>query len=136
MFRKYATAGLLAAAVLIPALAQAATGYVSSRTRMRAGPDNGYPAVATVRRGEGVEIHACLADRSWCDVGYHGERGWLPARNIMGESVRGRVPVATINRGLDTTRFNLDAYWDTYYNGRFDRRRGHWQGYWHKHRRD
>ena len=103
---------------------------------MRAGPDSGYPTVAVVHRGEGVTIHGCLQDRSWCDVGFEGQRGWLPAQSIMGETVRGRVPVSTMDRDFGTERFNLDGYWDTYYNGRFDQRRGHWQDYWHQRDRD
>jgi uncharacterized protein YraI len=122
--------------MLIPAAASAATGYVSGRTKMRAGPDSGYPTVATIRRGEGVTIHGCLSNRSWCDVGFKGERGWLPADSILGKTVRGRVPVATMDSGVNTMRFNLDEYWDTNYHGRFDKKRGDWQNYYRDHNRD
>jgi uncharacterized protein YraI len=103
---------------------------------MRAGPDVGYPMVMVVQRNEMVDIHGCLPNHAWCDVGIHGERGWLPAKAILSDSIRGRVPVATYNQGIPTRRFNLDEYWDSHYNGRFDRRRGHWQDYWHQRDRD
>ena len=135
MLRKAFAIGVIAAITLAPVAASAATGYVEGRVKMHAGPDEGYPTVAVVRRGEGVEIHGCLDDRSWCDVGFNGQRGWLPAQSIMGETVRGRVPVATMENGPATLRFNLDEYWDTNYNGRYDRNRGHWQDYYHQHDR-
>jgi uncharacterized protein YraI len=138
MSRKSVALGaLVIAAVVAPSLAFASSGYVSSRTAMRAGPDNGYPTVAVVRKGEGVELHACLSDWSWCDVGFNGQRGWLRADKIMGETVSGRVPVARAGRdlGIETRGYNLDQYWDTHYNGRFDSRRGHWQVYYKDHAR-
>jgi len=132
--RRFLAMGLLAAAAaLTPTLAEAATGYLSGRTKMRAGPDHGYPTVAVIRRGEGVVIHGCLADKSWCDVSFEGERGWMPTDKLMDETVKGRVPVVS-PRGrqtFGTVHFNLDQYWDTYYHGRFDNRRGDWQRYWH-----
>jgi uncharacterized protein YraI len=127
-------------AALFPAVVLAdapATGYVGGRTKIYAGPDTGYPVVSMVRRGEGVEIHGCLSDRSWCDVGFMHTRGWMSGRSILGDSVRGRVPVSTMdNSNYGDTRFNLDEYWDTHYNGRYDNRRSHWQDYWHQRDRD
>lgn len=136
--RKSLAIGIIFAAVLLPTMASAApaTGYVGSRTKIFAGPDAGYPVVSVVRSGEGVEIHGCLADRSWCDVGFMHTRGWMRARALLADSIRGRIPVSTADGDYGTTRFNLDEYWDTHYNGRFDRRRGHWQDYYHRRDRD
>jgi uncharacterized protein YraI len=127
----------VASVLLASAAASAATGYVSGRTKMRAGPDNGYPVVDTIRRGEGLTLHGCLSDWSWCDVGYRGARGWVPANRILGETVSGRVPVVSNGPsiGVSILGFNLDQYWDTYYNGRFDRKRGQWQKYYREHHR-
>jgi uncharacterized protein YraI len=118
---------------LTPTLAFGATGYISARVTMHAGPDPGYPAVRVIHKGEGVEIHGCLADWTWCDVGFNGDRGWLEANKILGESVSGRVPILSAGRdmGIGVVGYNLDEYWDTHYHGRFDRERGRWQSYYH-----
>src|SRR5436305_1271790 len=115
MFPKSLAMCALVASILVPAAASAAPGYVANSTKMRAGPDMGFPAVAMLRRGADVEIHGCLANRSWCDVEFRGDRGWLPANALLGESTRGREPVTTMNIDLGTQRFNLDEYWDTNY---------------------
>jgi len=137
MSRKRFAISLFVASLLVPALASAATGYVSGRTNMRAGPDTGYPVVDTVRRGEGVVLHGCLRDWSWCDVGFRGNRGWMIGSRILGETVSGRVPVVANGSrlGINVLGFHLDEYWDTNYNGRFDNKRGNWQTYYRDHHR-
>ena len=134
MLRKSIVIGaFVTSAVVSSTAALGASGYVSSRTVMRAGPDSGYPVVAQVRRGEGVELHSCLPDWTWCDVGFEGQRGWLRADKILGETVSGRVPITQSGPriGIEISGYNLDQYWDTNYNGRFDQDRGRWQSYYH-----
>lgn len=137
MPKKMGPSIILAALMVWAANASAATGYLDEPARMRAGPDRAYPVVDVIRPGEGVEIHSCLSDWSWCDVGFEDQRGWIRADKIEAESVDGRVPIVGRGEdlGIETRNYNLDEYWDTYYNGRFDNDRARWQYYYRRHHR-
>jgi Bacterial SH3 domain len=55
-----------------PAAAQIAR--VVSAVNMRAGPSNDQAVLATIPRHSPVEVIAC---RSWCEVTFAGQRGWV-----------------------------------------------------------
>src|SRR4051812_32464657 len=94
---KYAIGGLILAAGFVPALASAETSaYVAGSTELHAGPAFDYPTVDVVREGEGVVVHGCLRDFSWCDVGYRGDRGWIAADNLQAEFDSRRQPIVSV----------------------------------------
>jgi uncharacterized protein YraI len=113
-------------------LASAATAYVQGTVRMRAGPDDGYPLVRKIRSGNGLVVHGCLSDWSWCDAEFSGDRGWVPGDQLIRKTIEGRIPIirAGAEVGIGQMNFNLDEYWDTHYNGRYDQDRGRWQSYY------
>jgi len=50
--------------------------------------------VGTIQRGTRVEVFACLADGSWCQVGLpDGERGWCAGPSLRQLAVAEAVPV-------------------------------------------
>ncbi|HEU01784.1 MAG TPA: SH3 domain-containing protein, partial [Aurantimonas coralicida] len=70
--------GLLAVvgSFALPATADAAARAIATAdVNLRAGPSTRYPAVDVVGGGDRVRVYGCLENRSWCDVGYDGQRG-------------------------------------------------------------
>jgi uncharacterized protein YraI len=51
--------------------------------KLRAGPGNGQPVVATISRGTSVEVINC---RAWCEVIFAGQRGWVYKSYLGGSS--------------------------------------------------
>ncbi len=73
----------LVAAIAAPGLAQAAANAIATAdVNLRAGPSTGYPVVDVVDGGNNVTVYGCLEDGSWCDVSYHGARGWISANYL------------------------------------------------------
>lgn len=118
--------GLLAA----PAIASAETAYTNAAVNLRAGPDAGYPRIATLRAGQRVEIHGCINDWSWCDISVGRERGWVSA-GYLGSDYRGRRVAVSgygTQMGLPVLGFVLGTYWDSHYRGRsWYSQRSHWE---------
>jgi Bacterial SH3 domain len=54
-----------------------------SDVKLRAGPGNGQPVVATISRGTSVEVINC---RAWCEVIFAGQRGWVYKSYLGGSS--------------------------------------------------
>ncbi|MEN3976639.1 hypothetical protein [Emcibacter sp. SYSU 3D8] len=139
MFRKsIAAAVLVAGAALVPAAAQAATGFTVERTELFAGPDYDYPTIRHIADNRRVEIFGCLNDWSFCDVGYRSERGWVNGRDIVVDyrSRRVRLVDAGPYVGIGFLSFSFGNYWDNHYRGRpFYRERGRWERHYHDHYR-
>ena len=135
MFRKsIAAAVLVAGAALVPAAAQAATGFTTQPTQLRAGPDYDYPTIRMINPDRRVEIFGCLNDWSFCDVGYRSDRGWVDARDVVVDyrSRRTRLIDAGPYVGIGFLSFSFGNYWDNYYRGRpFYRERGRWERHYH-----
>ncbi len=135
MFRKsIAAAVLVAGAALVPAAAQAATGFTTQPTQLRAGPDYDYPTIRMINPDRRVEIFGCLNDWSFCDVGYRSDRGWVDARDVAVDyrSRRTRLIDAGPYVGIGFLSFSFGNYWDNYYRGRpFYRERGRWERHYH-----
>lgn len=110
----------LIGALMVPAVASAATAIATTNVNLRAGPSTSYPVVDVVRGGGAVNVHGCLSNRSWCDVTYQGYRGWMSSNYLAqargGQRYTGprfveqaRPPVIT---------FSFGNYWDRHYSGR------------------
>jgi uncharacterized protein YraI len=75
-------AGALAAALVIPAAAQAAWyGVAATTVNLRLGPGTGYGRVAVVPAGARLTVFQC---GGWCQVRFAGMTGWINARYVAG----------------------------------------------------
>jgi uncharacterized protein YraI len=103
-----------------PAVASAASAYVTNPVNIFAGPGNDYPLVASLAPGVRVNVQGCLSDYSWCDVTFSGNRGWVYAGELAYPYRSGRVPIVEYGPrlGLPVISFSLGNYWDHYYRGR------------------
>lgn len=129
-----AAAAALAAIVLAPGLASAATGYVTTDLNVRAGPSTSYPAITVFPGGARVDVIGCTSGPGWCDVRAGGVRGWVSAHylDLSYGSRRVHAPRYIGRVGVPTVTFSIGAYWDDHYRGRsfyrdrdrFDRRDG------------
>jgi uncharacterized protein YraI len=124
-----ATLSLTAASLALPALAQAAEGYVTGNVNLRAGPDPGYPRIALIRAGTYVDVLGCTEGWEWCDVIVYGDRGWV-AGNYVEYEYRDRpvlLPAYGAQIGVPIITFVIGNYWDSHYRGRpFYRERDRW----------
>lgn len=91
--------------------------YAGRGTMMRAGPETGYPQVRRIQQGQQLRLYGCLGDRSWCDVGYGSDRGWIPGPDLYAEYGGRRDSVVNLygNFGLGNLTFSIGNYWDNYY---------------------
>lgn len=99
---------------------QSPPGVTVRTTSMRAGPEGGYPLVRSVARGNRVNIYGCLDDRSWCDVSYGNDRGWVTGSDLAAE-YQGRqenVVAFSGNFGIGTLTFSFGDYWENNYRQR------------------
>ena len=81
-----------------------------TNVNLRAGPATSYPVIRVVPKGAKLVAVGCLADHSWCDVRFAGDRGWLAASYI----VLANGAVVTPAARLRVVNFN-QAYWRKYY---------------------
>ena len=120
------TATLGTLAMLLPAVAEARPGVVRNSGLLRAGPDNSFPAIRNLRKGQRVEVFGCLQRRSWCDIQVRSTRGWYPGNRLSLYTGRRYVRVTDPGvSGLVILSFVLQDYWGHHYNDRqwfYDRR--------------
>lgn len=122
-----AAAVVLGASVMLAAPASAIPGYATPRLEIKAGPDDDYPTVATVRYDSPLEINGCLRNWSWCDVTTRRGRGWVQGRDIQAQRDGRRVEYGA-PWGVPQFQFNFDTYWDKNYRGQqFYRQRDRWE---------
>ena len=127
--RKYVLVAAIVAAALpvSPAMARQMNGYTVRWTTMRAGPDDNYPMVQRLRSNAAVIVYGCLSDRSWCDVSYRYDRGWISGDDIVVnyQGQRRRIMPAM---GIGVLSFVFGSYWDSHYRSRpFYSERPRWE---------
>lgn len=130
---------LLAGALLVPGAASAASAFATGNVNLRAGPSTAYPAVNVVGAGEDVHVFGCLSNRSWCDVDYYGQRGWMSSNYLAfegrGQRYTGTRVVEIIR--APTVTFEVGSYWDDHYRDRsFYRERAGYDRDWRDDRRE
>jgi uncharacterized protein YraI len=121
---KFATA-IAAACLCAATFAHAGDGYVTGDVDLRAGPDPGYPTIATLNAGTRVSIQGCVSNWSWCDVATATDRGWV-AGDFLEEDYEGNrvvVPAFGVQIGIPIITFSFDSYWGAHYhNERYESR--------------
>lgn len=98
----------------------AASAIATTDVNLRAGPSTSYPVVDVVRGGDDVRVFGCLNTRSWCDVGFDGQRGWMSS-NYLATTVerrRYRGPEVVGRIGAPTIGFSIGGYWGDHYRSR------------------
>ncbi|MBO9126653.1 MULTISPECIES: SH3 domain-containing protein [unclassified Rhizobium] len=107
----------------------AATGGIAlSDVNLRAGPSTRYPVVSVLPRSASLSVYGCIADQSWCDIGWGGYRGWVAASYVQ-VIYKGQPTVLTAAVvpavGIATVAFTV-AYWDAHYHAQ------PWYGHWNR----
>eukprot|EP01037_Dinobryon_pediforme_P012271 gene12271-12357_t len=104
--------------IAMPAVAQAAEGFVSSSGNLRAGPQTTYPRIDHLARGTSLEVYGCLRGYAWCDVSADGERGWFPGSHIQflrdGRNMNLNAGFGIL--GLSILDFAQPDYWGSHYS--------------------
>ncbi|TXD15661.1 SH3 domain-containing protein [Extensimonas vulgaris] len=118
--KKFTMGAVLAAALAVPAWAQAQTAYLSATVNLRAGPGQVYPVVAVLGSGLAINVQGCLSDYSWCDVVAGPYRGWVYGGYITYPYQGTYVPVPDYGPviGIGIVSFTLGAYWYDHYRDR------------------
>jgi uncharacterized protein YraI len=114
--------GVVAAGLLIPGAAYAATGAIATTDlNMRTGPSTGYEVVDVIPDGGHVTVYGCLGGYNWCDVGWHGLRGWASGNYLayLGERYyREPIPSIGVAIGVPIVRYDYNDYFDRWYRHR------------------
>jgi len=117
----------------LPAIAAAQQASAIGPAVLRAGPDNGYPLVASYEAGAPLTVQGCTEGYVWCDViGPNGYRGWVHADNLGYPYQQRVVPVARYGPaiGFPIVAFALAPYWAAHYANRpWYRERVRWARY-------
>lgn len=127
--RRIICAACFAITAAIPLAAAAETAFTVRSVDVFAGPSSEYPPISQLPPSYRVDIVGCLADWSWCDVTFAGDRGWIYAGDLVVPFQGSRV--AIIEYGprihLRIVSFSLIAYWDAHYRTKtFYRERTQW----------
>ena len=133
MKRAIAASLAMVGALLLPAVASAATTAYTSRTvNMRAGPGTDYPVVTRIRDDSRLRVYGCVRDYRWCDASYRGIRGWVNSARLEFAYQGRRVLVPANYRYFDAPIISFNfGYWDRYYQDRpFFRERSRWDRNW------
>lgn len=111
--------GVVGASVLA-ASAAAQQAYATRQLNLRAGPDRGYPLVATVAPGYRVYVNGCLDDYRWCDVTAGASRGWAYSKFIEYPYQNRRLSIYDNGPtlALPIIPFILGSYWNDHYRSR------------------
>ncbi len=97
----------LAASVLLPAAANAATAFASVDLNVRNGPSTGNRVVDVLRNGERVEVDHCNRGYTWCHVSHSGPDGWVAARYLNDRRYGSRRPLNRFGFSLNIPELNL-----------------------------
>lgn len=127
---------LVAALLLAPTAALAASGIVTVSTGLRAGPGSGFPLVDRIPGGARVNIHGCLRGNAWCDVSFSDDRGWVSSQYLeyLYRNHYVYLPDYVDEVDVPVVPFVLTSYWSSYYGGRpWYHRHAYWNNYWTSH---
>ncbi|MBP0616027.1 SH3 domain-containing protein [Jiella mangrovi] len=134
MKKTLSAAAVLAGVVALPVASAHASerAIATTNVNLRAGPSTQYPVVDVLVAGEQLRLFGCLSTRSWCDVRFRGQRGWISANYIAltGGNYSGRHAFDPYTAPVIT--FSVDSYWGAHYSkrdfyrnrDRYDRGRG------------
>jgi uncharacterized protein YraI len=108
------------AASLWPLSAAAQQAFTMASVDVYAGPSSEYPRVASLPANTPVHVDGCLADWSWCDIDFSGDRGWVYAGDLGYPYENRRVVILDdgAHLGLPVLSFSLNSYWDAHYRNR------------------
>ncbi len=108
------------ALVSLSGAAMAAPAFLPHTVTMRAGPGGGFPPVARIPAGAGVDVHGCTEGWRWCDVNAGGLRGWVYGPSLAPSAYAPYQPISAFGPalGLSFVFFNQDDYWGRYYRDR------------------
>ena len=111
---------LIAAAMAIPLPAAAEQAFTIGDVEVFAGPSSEYPPIASLPPNASVNIAGCLADWSWCDVIFYGDRGWVYAGHLVVPYQGNRVAIVDYGPrvGITVVTFSLHSYWGRHYHSR------------------
>ena len=84
------------------AAAHAEQGFTTADVNMRTGPDIDFPSVGVIPEGDPVYVEGCLRDKSWCDVRWEDERGWVYSEYLAFDYRGEMVPLPDV--GLSVFR--------------------------------
>ncbi len=110
--------GLAVLVCVVPfAHAQSEPAYTNAPAIIRAGPSEGYPAVAQLQGGTPMRVLGCVQGYTWCDVSLPGLRGWVYGGNIDYAYQGSPVPLLRYGPeiGLPIIGFSFGAYWGDHY---------------------
>ncbi len=127
---------IAAAMLLLPSVALAAPGMVTTNVSLRAGPGDGFPVVDRIPGGSHVNIHGCLKGDAWCDVSWSDDRGWVSSDELQWLYRNNYVYLSDYYNDIDVpvVPFVIGSYWSSYYAGRpFFHRRAYFDRYWRSH---
>lgn len=115
---KLRTICVVALSILGAASASAAPAVTTANLNLRTGPDIDFPKATQIPEGDGVEVHGCLRDESWCDISWEGERGWVFSEYLALAEGDGYQPL--LDAELPAMRipyvtFAARDYWDRFY---------------------
>ena len=128
MRKVFLAAALVAVALpLSPAMAREMSGETIRPTQIVSGPEDDYPAIRLLDAGAPITVYGCLSDRSWCDVSYRNDRGWVEGQDIVINYQGNRSSVMAYS-DIGIVAFVIGTYWDTHYHNRpFYSDRARWQ---------
>lgn len=108
----------LTAALMVPGAATAAVdAIVTTDLNMRTGPSTSYQRFDTIPDGSRVTVHGCSQSYNWCDISWHGNRGWVSGNYLAYRTGR-RIPQVGVELGLPIVEFHVGTYHDRHYRGR------------------
>lgn len=120
MFRWFSVLAMLCIGMAWGTASAADPAFTTANVNLRAGPSVKFPTITMIPDGSPVMLHGCLESYTWCDVSWHGERGWMAASYVQ-VHYRGRPVVITpdIGPSLRVVVVPFDrGYWDDYYHDR------------------
>jgi len=118
--KRLARTALATLLLATPMLALANEAQVTGNVNIYAGPDPGYPMIATLYAGTSVDVQGCTPGWEWCDVIVADNRGWVPGTYLQYyyENQPELITDYGERIGIPIVAFSIGLYWDHYYRYR------------------